>query len=58
MGLTSIVVAKENKVYDSRNHCNAIIKTKSNSLIAGCQNTEIPYTVTRIEDEAFGGALD
>ena len=51
--LESIVVYSNNKVYDSRNNCNAIIKTESNTLIAGCKNTIIPNDVTRIEIMAF-----
>jgi len=46
--LTSIVVAEGNTVYDSRENCNAIIETSSNTLIAGCQNTVIPNSVTSI----------
>jgi len=51
--LCSISVAKGNPVYDSRNNCNAIIETNSNTLILGCRNTIIPYTVTSIGDYAF-----
>ena len=53
--LTSIVVDAGNSKYDSRNGCNAIIETASNTLIAGCQNTIIPNNVTSIGDEAFYG---
>ena len=42
-----------NNVYDSRNNCNAIIETASNTLIAGCKNTIIPNSVTSIGDWAF-----
>ena len=52
-GLTSIVVENGNSVYDSRNNCNAIIETATNTLIAGCQNTTIPNSVTSIGDWAF-----
>ncbi len=52
-GLTSIVVENNNTVYDSRNNCNAIIRTASNLLILGCQNTVIPNTVTSIGTYAF-----
>ncbi len=52
-GLTSIVVDEGNTVYDSRNNCNAIIETASNTLILGCKNTIIPASVTSIGDEAF-----
>ena len=51
--LISIIVEKGNKEYDSRNNCNAIIKTYSNTLIAGCKNTIIPPSVTSIEASAF-----
>ena len=54
-GLTSIVVEGGNPVYDSRNGCNALIETASNTLIAGCQNTIIPNTVTSIGAAAFYG---
>ena len=54
-GLTEIVVDESNRVYDSREHCNAIIETASNSLIAGCKNTVIPNSVTSIGDDAFYG---
>ena len=52
-GLTSIVVDEENSVYDSREGCNAIIRTSTNTLIQGCMNTIIPNSVTRIESDAF-----
>ena len=53
--LSSIIVAAGNSTYDSRNNCNAIIETATNTLIMGCKNTIIPESVTRIEDEAFFG---
>lgn len=52
-GLTSITVASGNTTYDSRNNCNAIIETPTNTLIAGCQNTTIPNSVTTIGYTAF-----
>ena len=54
-GLTAITVASGNPTYDSRNNCNAIIKTADNTLIVGCQNTVIPNSVTSIGDDAFFG---
>ena len=53
--LTSIVVERGNAVYDSRNNCNAIIETSTNTLIAGCKNTIIPNSVTSIGGYAFDG---
>ena len=52
-GLTSITVEEGNTYYDSRNNCNAIIETKSNTLILGCKNTIIPTSVTSIGNDAF-----
>ena len=52
-GLTSIKVESGNTIYDSRNNCNAIIRTSNNELIAGCKNTVIPNSVTSIGNWAF-----
>lgn len=54
-GLTSIIVQSENTIYDSRDNCNAIIETHSNTLIYGCKNTVIPNSVTSIGNNAFYG---
>ena len=54
-GLTSIDVETGNTKYDSRNNCNAIIETSSNTLIAGCKNTVIPDGVASIGVDAFYG---
>ena len=54
-GLTSIIVELENSKYDSRNNCNAIIETTSNTMIAGCKTTIIPNGVTSIGEYAFCG---
>ena len=54
-GLTSITVSGGNKKFDSRNNCNGIIETASNTLIYGCKNTDIPDSVTSIGESAFRG---
>lgn len=51
--LNKIVVDKQNRHYDSRGNCNAIINSKTNSLIVAGVNTRIPKTVTSIGDESF-----
>ncbi len=54
-GLTSITVALGNTKYDSRDNCNAIIETATNTLIAGCKNTVIPNSITSFGEAAFNG---
>lgn len=56
--LSSIKVEKKNKKYDSRDNCNAIINTETNTLVAGCNATTIPNSVTTIGAEAFSGCYD
>jgi hypothetical protein len=53
IALSSMIVEKNNPKYDSRNNCNAIIETKTNTLIAGCKNTVIPNNVKSIGENAF-----
>ena len=53
--LSSISVDPDNTIYDSRDNCNAIIRTSDNVLIAGCQSTIIPNSVTSIGNDAFSG---
>ena len=52
-GLTSIRVEDGNTTYDSRNNCNAIIRTATNTLILGCMDTIIPGNVMNIGEHAF-----
>ena len=54
-GLTSITVDVGNRVYDSRDNCDAIIETASNTLVLGCKTTIIPNSVTSIGGHAFNG---
>ena len=57
-GLNKIVVAEGNPVYDSRDNCNAIIKSRTNELILGCSSSFIPDSVTSIEGSAFCDCAD
>ena len=52
-GLAQITVAAANGVFDSRNNCNAIIETSTNTLRFGCKNSFIPNTVTALGTNAF-----
>ena len=51
--LQKIIVEEGNPIFDSRDNCNAIIETATNTLIAGCPNTEIPNGIKRIGTGAF-----
>ena len=51
--ITSIKVDEENKYYDSRENCNAIICKDGDVLIRGCANTSIPNSVRTIGIYAF-----
>lgn len=55
--LSTIVVDKKNPIFDSRDGCNAIIKTKDNSMIVGCGATMIPSSLRCIDKYAFMGCL-
>lgn len=51
--LTSLVVEQGNPMFDSRNNCNAIIITSTNTLVHGCNGSTIPDGIEVIADFAF-----
>lgn len=51
--LEEIKVNADNAIFDSRNNCNAIIESATNTLIAGCGKTVIPEGIETIGDSAF-----
>jgi len=53
IGLETITVDSENPVYDSRENCNALIETSSNTIILGSSSTTVPDTVATIGEYAF-----
>lgn len=53
IGLERITVANDNPVFDSRNDCNAIIESSSNTLLYGCKTTKISNSITNIDQCAF-----
>lgn len=53
--VSSIVVSPNNLVYDSRDNCNCLIETATNTLLLGSVNSFIPNTVEIIASRAFSG---
>jgi hypothetical protein len=51
--IKTFTIDPENPVYDSRNYCNAIIETATNTLVQGFGSTRIPEGVVRIAQSAF-----
>ena len=51
--ISSIIVKSGNKIYDSRDNCNAIIETATNTLVYGIKTSKIPNSVTSIGEYAF-----
>ena len=58
LDLLSISVDEANPYYDSRNNCNAIIETASNTLVLGCRNTTVPDDIRNIGLYAFDGCSE
>ena len=56
--LETMSVEEGNSVYDSRENCNAIIKTETNTLVSGCKSSIIPNSVTSIGIAAFSGCSE
>ena len=53
LGLTAIKIAEGNPKYDSRNNCNALIETATNTIISACSTTTIPSSIEHIGESAF-----
>lgn len=53
--LENVQVDENNPVFDSRDNCNAIIETATNTLVVGFNSTIIPSNVTAIGDNVFAG---
>ena len=53
--IEGIVVSEDNQVFDSRQDCDAIIESDTNTLLVGCKNTVIPDSVEKIGSSAFEG---
>lgn len=55
ISLVALTVADSNDKYDSRDSCNAIIETATNTLVFGLKSTVIPNSVVAIGENAFNG---
>lgn len=55
IALSNLIVNEGNPKYDSREGCNALIETATNTLILGSLKTVVPNSVTAIADNAFVG---
>lgn len=53
--LERINVMSGNESYDSRENCNAIINSSTNTLVVGCKSSIIPNSVVIIGEKAFLG---
>ncbi|MBE6133188.1 MAG: DUF4116 domain-containing protein [Erysipelotrichaceae bacterium] len=53
ISLAEVIVDENNSIYDSRDSSNAIIETKTNTLVFGSKNTVIPNSVLAIGKMAF-----
>jgi hypothetical protein len=51
--IKNLTVDPENTVFDSRDNCNAVIETATNTLVSACNNTVVPSGVTTIGSDAF-----
>jgi hypothetical protein len=51
--LSSIAVDERNETYDSRDNCNAIVRTSDNTLILGTRYTTIPNSVKVLGEYSF-----
>lgn len=51
--LTEMIVEPANPMFDSRDNCNAIIVTSTNTLVHGCNGSTIPNGIEAIADYAF-----
>ena len=53
----NVTVSSENPIYDSRENCNAVIESKSNTLILGSCSTVIPVGVITIGEYATNNCI-
>ena len=52
-GLNHLLVSPYNAYFDSREDCNGIINSLIGELVAGCENTIVPKSVSHVNEYAF-----
>lgn len=55
-GFSTIKVSPDNPVYDSREDCNCLIESSTNTLLLGSSYSKIPEGITALADHAFLGS--
>ncbi|MGN1138576.1 MAG: leucine-rich repeat domain-containing protein [Ruminococcus sp.] len=56
--IKNISINHRNSVYDSRDNCNAIIESKTDTILIGCSETVIPDTVKNIGTNSFEDCIN
>lgn len=51
--ISSLTIDENNPVFDSRNNCNAVIETATNTLVHATLSTVIPKSVTAIGEQGY-----
>ena len=51
--INSLKVEEGNKIYDSRDNCNAVIETKTDTFVCGTSKSTIPSSVIKLGDYSF-----
>ena len=51
--IRTLVVSENNTTFDSRNNCNALVRTMTNTLLYGGRNSTIPEGIITIAEHAF-----
>ena len=55
--LISVVVDELNPYYDSRSHCNGIVRKSDSTLIATCRSTIITHDISALGSFCFSGTI-
>lgn len=56
-GVDNIYVSSQNKYFDSRQNCNCLIRTSTNTILLGSNNAFIPEGIVTLNDLAFSDCV-